>query len=151
MPRRYVRKVGPRMLFKYEVENLNRAISAVKRRNLSLRKAAETFNVPKSTLARHLSSKKELLPHGGQKILTDHETQTLANCVKLCGEWGFPLNVSDIRDIVKSYLDRHGRTEQRFVDNRPGRDWAIGFLRSHSDLTMRLCENVKRARNFYEI
>jgi hypothetical protein len=53
----------------------------------------------------------------------------------------------DIRRLVKGLLDRLGGREMKFKNNFPGEDWLKLFLKpSVKDLTIRLSENMKRAR-----
>jgi len=63
-----------------------------------------------------------------------------------CAEWGFPLTLMDIRNLVQEYLNRGGIVEKRFNQNMPGRDWALAFLRRNPVLSQRLCTNIKRVR-----
>ena len=63
------------------------------------------------------------------------------------GNWGFPLGKADLRALVKSYFDSHGKTVISFKNNNPGRDWVRGFLDRHKDaLTSRTANLLKRAR-----
>ena len=54
MVRNYVRKTERS---KWLESNLNKAMKEVKKKNLSIRKAAAFYNVPKSTLERHVNAK----------------------------------------------------------------------------------------------
>lgn len=42
-------------------------------------------------------------------------------------------------------MDRIGREVRVFKNNLPGPEWARFFLRRHKELTITLCENIKRA------
>ncbi|KAF2904916.1 hypothetical protein ILUMI_01258 [Ignelater luminosus] len=60
---------------------------------------------------------------------------------------GFPLTTLDIRLIVKSCMDQHGYTEQRFKNSLPGYDWVKAFISKLKDtLIHRLCQNLSRSR-----
>ena len=116
-----------------------------KRNKGTLRKTAEKYGVPKSTLERkvkHSNSGK----HGGQKVLTTAEESALEQCLLKGAEWGFPLRSQDCAQTVKSYLDRRGRVEKVFKISTPGRDWTRRFLKENKDVTKRFCENIKRSR-----
>ena len=84
---------------------------------------------------------------GGQPILNKHEEGMLLQGILRAAHWGFPFNSTDIRYLVKGYLDKCGRKESRFKNNLPGVEWARNFLARHSNfLSVRLSENIKRCR-----
>lgn len=58
MPRAYVRKVGGRPYQNYDVESLDKAVNAKLKTNISIRQAAEQFQVPRSTISDHLEAHK---------------------------------------------------------------------------------------------
>ena len=68
--------------------------------------------------------------------------------------FGFPVDLLDLRFIVKSYLDRTvksyldrtGRKVMAFSNNLPGKEWARSFLNRNNYLTVRLSANIKRKR-----
>lgn len=145
MPRQYKRKIGCRKYRDFTDEQLQKAIARV-RRGQSIRKVAEEYNIPKSTLSRHLRGK-QTSKYGRPCVFTSEHESAIVDCIVLCGEWGFPLGSYDIRLIVKSFLDRRGMTERRFKNNLPGPDWFRSFFSRHSKrLTQRLSQNIKRAR-----
>ena len=59
--------------------------------------------------------------------------------------WGFPLDGSDPRNLVKDYLDRKRVRVERFQDNLPGHEFAIHFKKRHPELTERFAGNIKRS------
>ena len=82
---------------------------------------------------------------GRPTVLSKEEEDVIRSRVVLMGDWGFPLTKTDLREVVKSYLDGMGRTT-KFVDNRPGKDWVSGFMRRHPDLSARTASLIKRSR-----
>lgn len=75
------------------------------------------------------------------------DQNTLARCLCAAGDWGFPLTLYDIRLIVKAFLDRCGKTERRFKNNMPGREFVMSFLKRHKSLlSNKMCQNIKRSR-----
>ena len=48
----------PRKYEKWKVENLKKAVEAIKQGELSLNEAAYEFCIPKATLSRHINEKK---------------------------------------------------------------------------------------------
>ena len=61
--------------------------------------------------------------------------------------WGFPVDLFDLRILVKSYLDKRGVNVMRFSNNMPGVKWAQLFMKRHRHiLSRRVSENIKTAR-----
>lgn len=53
----------------------------------------------------------------------------------------------DIQLIVKSYLDRKGKSGNKqiiFKNNLPGNDWVELFLKGNETLSLRFDENIKQ-------
>ncbi|VEN42278.1 unnamed protein product, partial [Callosobruchus maculatus] len=145
MPRIHKRKLGSRKYHDYTQETLERALSSL-RRGRPIRQVAEEFGISKSTLSRHRRGQ-QTGKIGRPCVFTEAQENVIVDCIALAGEWGFPLVPYDIRLIVKSYLDRQGKSERRFKANLPGIEWLRAFLKRHSNtLTQKLCQNVKRAR-----
>jgi hypothetical protein len=59
---------------------------------------------------------------GQLTVLSKDEELLIVERLVLQGEWGFPLTTTDLRNIIKNYLDSQGRTTS-FVENRPGPDF----------------------------
>lgn len=84
----------------------------------------------------------------GHPVILGYEDEALLvdNLIVL-SEWGFPLDIFQLRLLTKSYLDARGLTRQVFKNNLPGRDWALSFLKRHKHvLTQRMCQNIKAKR-----
>lgn len=145
MVRTYKKVVGGRSYQNYCSENLEKALHAISSGKVSIRKAAEQYNVPKSTISDKLRNK-HTGQHGGQKCLTDEEERNLALGLGKCAEWGFPFKLSDVQLTVQGYLNRIGRVEKRFRNNCPGTEWCKLFLKRHPELSQRFGENIKRVR-----
>lgn len=140
------RKLGTRPYKTYIEESLQRAVMLVKSGELTKRQATEQFGISKSTIHRK-GHDQNLLPVGRPCVLSNDEEEELVRGLITASKWGFPLTSIDISFVIKSYLDSDGRIELRFNKNTPGSDWIRAYLSRHkNDLTVRLCENVKRAR-----
>ena len=70
----------------------------------------------------------------------------LATWIKEMAYRGFPRTTSQIKEAVKSYLDKCKLKINNFNDNRPGRTWFYGFLRRHPDLKMSKAEKLEISR-----
>lgn len=145
MVRTYKRMPGARKYKDYTEDQLDKAIEAV-RNGTSLRKAAEEFGVSRCSINRAINLKNRGKV-GRPSVFSDEEQQTLAQCLCMAGDWGFPLTVYDIRLIVKAFLDRSGKTEKRFKNNMPGVDFVMSFIQRYKKiLSNKMCQNIKRSR-----
>ena len=63
-----------------------------------------------------------------------------------CAEFNMPLDTIDIKMFVQTYLMQRKRTVAKFKNNVPGDDWVLSFLGKHTQLSLRMCQNIKCAR-----
>ena len=146
MPRTYRKVLGGRQINTCDPQKLSEAVEAYKSGRLSLRSAAETYAVKKSTLYDHVKSK-STKRQGGQPVLDEETEKLFVKRLIVCAEWGNPLTAFDLRIICKAFLDRKGVTVKKFPRNMPGEDWAKSFLKRHSAaLSERLLQNIKVSR-----
>ena len=131
---------------KHDPKTFEKAISDIQN-GLSLRKSAEKHGLHYSVLYRHLKRGPNLKKHGGQTALSLEEEQLFVDRLKICGEWGYPIDTTTLRLLVKDFLDRRGKEVKRFKDNLPGRDFVESFIKRHKEqLAVRMCQNIKRSR-----
>lgn len=78
-------------------------------------------------------------------MFTTTEETKLANAVTMCAEWGYPVDKTDLRYVVKQHLDRAGKVEKRFADNLPGVEWVEMFLK-RMNLSKRCSFNIGQVR-----
>lgn len=57
-------------------------------------------------------------------LLTKEEEGRLSQYCLTMAEWGFSLDRTDLRYVVKDYLEKLGRVVPNFNNNMPGDDWA---------------------------
>lgn len=145
MPRKYKPVVGGGYK-KHNPKTIENALSDIQN-GLSLRKSAEKHGLHYSVIYRHLKKGPNMKKHGGQTALSLEEEQMFVDRLKICGEWGYPIDTTTLRFLVKDFLDRRGKEVKRFKDNLPGRDFVESFLKRHKDqLAVRMCQNIKRSR-----
>jgi len=96
MPRNHKKNFTGRYNLKYTNENLSLAVNAVKRKQLTLRKASEQYGIPRTTLKRKVSGT-HTRSYGGQKVLNELEETNLCEGLLLCAKWGFPMTRKDLR------------------------------------------------------
>jgi len=112
---------------------------------MTVREAAKKFEVPKSSLHDRATG-----AHGDRDgrpaELSMVEERMIVERLKVLAAWGFPVTSSDLRHLVKSYIDKKGQVNRRFTDNLPTTRWVDRFLGRHPDLTLRMANPIKRAR-----
>ena len=124
---------------KYTQEDFKLAMESIQD-GMSVRKAAEEFNVPRVTPMDRLHNRttdKLGRPCKEENLLSDQ--------IKLMGDWGFPLTIIDVRKLVQDYFNSTGK-RSRWVDNYPGEDWAYGFVKRRKDLSNRMSNLIKHSR-----
>jgi hypothetical protein len=145
MPRTYTPVLGSSRRRQYSEEAMQRAIDDVNG-GMSQRDAAAAHSVPRQTMADKIKGKHRL-SSGGQPVFTEAEEITIAKNIATLGDWGFPVNTTDVRLMVKHYLEVRGRRVSKFKSNLPGTDWMSCFLKRRSDIiSQRMCQNICRKR-----
>lgn len=119
------------------------ALASLHAKILSVRKAAQRYNVNYSTLQRYSSGKYPL--RGPPTELTATEENEITEWVVDMSRRGFPLTQSELKDSVQMYLNRAGR-ETKFKENRPGQKWLKCFMKRHPVLSIRMAENIDKNR-----
>ena len=152
MPKNYIRKRAP----KYSRENLEKALQTIRNGNESIRKVAERFKIPRTTLQDHLNNvwmtrvqvigRESHIGAGRPKEINEEMEKYLVHGIQYLGSIGWPLEVGDISKVIKLFLD-NARKNKRFKDNLPGKDWVRSFLKRHkSEISKRKLEYVTTAR-----
>jgi len=145
MPRVYKPDPRAKRYRAYKPDDFLGAIREIKN-GMSIRQAADGYGIPYSVLRRHYKDP-NVRQQGGQPILSKEEESVIVDRLIICGEWGYPLDAYGFRLFVKTYLDRRGKTVSKFKNNMPGPEFVYSFLKRHkSELSVRLCQNLKRAR-----
>lgn len=137
MPKNPKQALGTRLFRNYKEESLNEALQAIRNKTLSIQAASSTYGIPKNIL--HLKSQeKHFNAVERAPVFINKEEQLLLGHIVAVANYGFPVDVFELRCIVKSYLDHCGRKQLRFKNNLPGNDWAEGFMnRYKAVLTLR--------------
>lgn len=146
MPRKYQRKLGARSYMDYPDENVQLALQKIAEEDWSIRRASTQYKIPFGTLRnKYIGSR--IKKSGGQTIFTLKEEKSFIKAANCCGEWGFPLTLTDLRYLAKNYLDGQGRNVRKFKLNMPGIDWARSLLERHKgDISQKVSANIKRSR-----
>ena len=128
----------------YSKEVMQQALDAV-HSGTSLNAASRAFNVPRSSLHSKVANKYSKSTTGPPTIFSQEEENALANWILQMSKRGCPITKEHLINSVAIVIKKSGK-ETPFVDGRPGRHWYEGFLKRHSQIKKRLCENVTLSR-----
>ncbi len=103
----------------YDENIVNAAVDSVRNGKLSMNKAAEKFNIKRSTLQNRVNGK-HTKKQGGQCALSDSDEHRLKNMLLTTSHWGFPLTKIDLRHVTKAFLDNSNKSIPVFKNNFPG-------------------------------
>jgi transposase-like protein len=121
---------------KWNEEEMQRAVDAVKN-GQSLRAAARLFKVPRNTLRRHANNAGPVQKKLGRKpILTMGQELELRDLILEFERSLYGLTRSDVRELVFQYCEKN-QILNPFSQGKAGREWIDGFLKRHTDLTVR--------------
>ena len=131
---------------KWKAEDMENAVKACKE-GTSVRKAAEKFHVPKSSLQDIISGKNKIGSRVGRKpVFKPHEEKELVEWLKKMSRLGFGRTKKQVVETVQNILDKQGRTVPVFKNNKPGDDWWKHFLRRNPEIRMKKPEKLERFR-----
>ena len=142
-PRRLVTcSSRPTKYKKWTEEHLKLAYDVVQRKEMSVREAAESFDIPKSTLHDRVSGRVPFGKLSGQsRYLSDLEESELINFLKQCSKIGAAKSKADVLAIVQRVVDKKGLKVK--VTN----GWWESFKRRHpKEITLRTAEPISYAR-----
>lgn len=120
-------------------ENMLGAIKACTYDNVSVRKAAEMYGVPKSTLGDRMSGRVlDSVP--SSRYLTNEEEQEVVSFVVGSASIGYPKTVKEIIALVQRILSARG------VDRSVTYGWWESFRKRHPSLSLRTPAALSRPR-----
>lgn len=121
------------------------ALKAIKTEDMSIRIAAERFQIAKSTLHDHLSGKSERTGAGRPTVLTELEEKVIARTCAVVAQYGFGLDRFIASNLICKYLASEGK-ESPFKDGVPGKKWWANFLRRWPSLSERKPQHFPKSR-----
>lgn len=148
---------------KWSEEDIKRAIEMVSNKVMGYKKAAETYNVPKTTLIRRVKKYKatEDINNAAAKklgrlapVFSEDQEKELATYVKNMESRLFGLTTKDLRSLAYD-LAENNNIEHNFDRGTKlaGRYWLENFLKRNPDLSLRKPEatSAARASGFNEV
>lgn len=120
-------------------ENMQNAVAAVEKGEDSIRRAAEKYDIPRSTLHDHVSGK---IQHGAKPgrdpYLTIEEEEELINFLLNCAQIGYPHTRKQMLSLVQEIVDQKGLKAnissgwwERFTQRNPRISLRIAAPLSH--------------------
>ena len=142
----------------WEEATMKSAIYAVKNKEMSIRKAAIAYNVPKESLRRRIKGVLKLRSvedlHKNKlgsyrKVLSETEELELVKYIKDMDNAFYGLTINDLRRVVYDYAD-HKKINHPFNTDKKlaGYDFVEGFLKRYPILSLRKPEGVALNRVF---
>ena len=122
-------------------DQLHKAYEAVINDGFSVRRAAEEYNIPKSTLHDRISGRVMFGAHSGPaKYLSSTEEEELVAFLLGCASLGYPRSRKEIIALVQGVMNNKGHCVK--VSN----GWWDSFRRRHPNLTLRNPEALAHVR-----
>ena len=155
MVRNYVRKTTRG---NWDESQMRSAIECVQKKEMSIRKAAVVFAVPKDSLHRRIKGalksipsdkpyKKFLSPR--RNVLSEEQEKELANYIREMDMSFYGLSINEIRRVVFDYAEQN-KIKHPFNKEKKmaGRDFVNSFLKRQKTLSLRKPEGVALNRVF---
>ena len=142
MPREY-KKAGIKN--QWSQEQLDKAMAAVRRKELNTNQAAKCYRIPYSTLSDHLKDKSKKRYGGSPTVMTMDEEREIYHSCQVLQQFGFPLNVDTVGIIIRDYLNDIKRLNP-FANSIPGWNWWEGFLQRWPELVKCKPQHLPKCR-----
>ena len=128
--------------YKYWSEDkMEKAFEAVTKERLSVRRAAEEYNVPRSTLGDRVSGRTQIGARSGpMKILTDQQEDHLEQFLINCAAIGYAKSRSQVIDLMNQIYKSRG------IDKLVTNGWWESFCKRHPNVTLRAASLLSKAR-----
>ena len=125
----------------WDEQQLRLAFEAVERGSMSVRRAAEQYGVPRSTLHDRLSGKVQFgAVSGPPKYLSCQEEEELVNFLIGCSNIGYAHTKAQVLSLVQQVVTAKGLKVQ------VTHGWWDSFRRRHPNITLRTAELVSHSR-----
>ncbi|CAG4936820.1 unnamed protein product [Parnassius apollo] len=129
-------------------EKMKEAVNKVQNKELTLRKAAEIFAVPFTSLQRRVTLSRGIIKRrGGQPALDENAEKKLADRLLHLASRGFGITPKAVRKYAFEFAERQN-IKHKFDRNAgmAGQDWFHRFMQRNKKLTIRKPEGLSRAR-----
>ena len=149
----------------WAADDMEKAIEDILKNNLSERKAAETYNVKRSTLKRRLREARSrgteavsYQPYAvsSMRIFSVVEEEHLVQYCLSAAKMGYGLSTLKLRSLAYEYAAKLGKrmphSRDRERENpwqecgKAGKDWVMAFMKRHPELSVRKPEATSLGR-----
>ena len=122
MPLKIKRLKKNNLFSEEQVKEAITRVNALDEKKLSIRKAAQIYNIPRTTLQRRIENNSGLIGSGTTTTLSRATEELLVHSIKKVGSWGYGLTFRHVQRVVHHYLVQTKQTHL-FNNGKPGRDW----------------------------
>ena len=128
----------------YSSTAIEKAYDAVKSGDMSIRRAAEEYGIPRTTLHNKVSGKVDKVVKSGPKTyLTDEEECKLVEFLVGCASIGYAKSLQDVLSIAERIVNCHyGRADKVHLS----KGWWEKFCKCHPEISLRHAEPLSYAR-----
>lgn len=135
-----------RRILQYSEQQMLNAIADCKMNNNSIRETAKKYNVPTSTLISKITGTRpaERSKNGPKPMLGSAVEVKIVKCLFTLADAGFPISKPQLLDIVADFASK--QPNNPFKTGRPSDKWFRLFRSRHPTLSMRVAQNISRAR-----
>ena len=139
-------RVKKAKILQYDLSSLDNAVKCVKAGEMSVRKPAEHFKVPKSTVGDRVTGKREIVVGRGRKPALPLELEnSIVQSVKRASQLGVGVSRRQLLTRTGTLVKRL-KLKTPFKNSTPGKDWWQKLKQRHSDLTIRKPEKTGTLR-----
>lgn len=128
---------------------MNEAVAKVRDGSMGLRKAAETYGLPYTTLQRRVSAPadKTIGNMGRKPVLSQELEDALSRRLIELSKRGFGLTPTSVRKYVFHFAVERGLKHNFNMEKEmAGEDWFHSFMGRHPGLSIRKPKSISRAR-----
>ena len=146
MPNIYKSHPDARLYKRYSDEKLQQCLDDTATGKCSERNASAHYNIPRQTI-RNKMKDVHCSTVGRQKVFSDEEEEAFVNHIACLANSSFPVTKSDLRFIIKGYLDKKRKAVNCFNNNCPGREWVSRFMKRYDEeLREKFAHNMSKKR-----
>ena len=123
------------------------AMEAVKKKEMTIYRAANVFNVPRKTLDDRIKGKVDHGTNPGPKtVLSRVEEESLVHYLSYMADRGFTLTRTMVKAFAWAVAKRAGKGDRFNAEFGPGEHWWFNFKKRHRKVTLRRTDMLERTR-----